>query len=280
MNTLPVLIRREFWEHRVLWIAPLIVSGFLILLCLVPGFEIRGFTADDIARVSHTKDLFAQIVRGVTLLQFLVAGVVAFFYLSDCLYAERKDRSILFWKSLPVSDSTTVLSKVLVALLILPAGVYLLSAATSVIVLGILFVRFHGYPIMQLLHWDVGSWLRLNGVLILDLIVLGLWYAPLVGYQLLTSAWAKSSVFIWTVLPPLLLIVGERLAFGTWHIGEIIGTRLAGLSLTGEGRSMGDLVDNLNMLPHLMRLDLWIGVALAAAFVFGAIRIRRYRDDS
>jgi ABC-2 type transport system permease protein len=297
MKTLPVLIRREFWEHRVLWIAPLVVAILYIVMCLIPvGFNPGGIDMGD-ASISGSRDPSFLLVAGIqttfTVLLLLLMSVVAFYYLSDCLYAERKDRSILFWKSLPVSDTATVLSKLLVALLVLPLGVYALALVTNMLAFGILYARFHNSPLVQhFVRWDTSVWLRLNLLLVADIVVLALWYAPVAAYQLLISAWAKSSVFVWTILPPLVLILGEKLVFGTWNVAQLIGYRLGtGMSdLAGSGFGLAadhhgpdgleGLLDQVNLLPLLGTAGLWIGVVVAGALVFAAIRIRRYRDDS
>jgi ABC-2 type transport system permease protein len=226
--------------------------------------------------------MFAWVLYGLT-------SVVIFFYLADCLYAERKDRSILFWKSLPVSDSATVLTKALVALLIVPLGLFVLAFVTNLIAYAILWLRLHNNAALApLMTWDTVEWLRLNGALLLAIPILALWYAPIAAYQLLVSAWAKGSVFVWTVLPPLVLILGERFTFGTWYIRNVLRDRL-GLSVIGvaaRGRASNTpfgqrgLFDGIDVIGLLSSLDMWIGVAIAVAFVLAAIRIRRYRDDS
>src|SRR3954464_10577776 len=138
-----MLIRREFWEHRMLVIAPLALCVIYLVLCALAGTgvstNLRSFGPE-----TPTATGFLIVMHTVfTILLYLLMAVVAFFYLCDCLYSERKDRSILFWKSLPVSDTMTVLSKLLVALICIPAVVYVLSFVTNVIAFAILQILFH-----------------------------------------------------------------------------------------------------------------------------------------
>src|SRR5688500_3753928 len=75
-----------------------------------------------------------QAVAGMPLMMapapiMLTTLIIAFFYGLDALHGERRDRSILFWKSLPVSDRTPVLSKVLVMMAVLPGIALRLSWA-------------------------------------------------------------------------------------------------------------------------------------------------------
>jgi ABC-2 type transport system permease protein len=286
----PVLIRREFWEHRALWMAPLVIAGLYLLVCLIPGSHgIDGSRHGPNAGMMTM--LYVQLI--FTGVLFALMSVVVFFYLADCLYAERKDRSILFWKSLPVSDAATVLSKVLVASLVVPLGVYVLAVITNVLAFGILYARLHSDAVFgQFIQWSTGDWLRLNGMLLADVLIVSLWYAPVVAYQLLMSAWAKGSVMVWTIIPPLLLMLGERLLFGTWYVGRLIGERV-GINLTGVAIGhrptprVGGLISNsspifdqIDAFGLLATPDIWIGVAVAAVLIFLTIRIRRYRDDT
>jgi hypothetical protein len=122
---------------------------------------------------------------------------------------------------------------------------------------------------------------RLNGYLIVDILVLGLWYAPLVGYQLLMSVLVPRAVFVFTVLPPLALILGERLFFGTWNIGLFLARRLAGMQFSPRGGlSAQGVIESVNALPLLTRPGLWIGAAVAAVLIYVTIRIRRHQDET
>jgi ABC-2 type transport system permease protein len=284
------LVRREFWEHRALWMTPLVVCALFLLICFVPGaIHFDGLPS---APRGGSDTVFIGIqLAFVGVLEFLTA-IVVFFYLSDCLYAERKDRSILFWKSLPVSDSATVLTKLLVATLIVPLGVYVLAVVTNLLAFGILATLFHSHPVFgSFIQWNTGAWLRLNLVLLINTFVLALWFAPLAAWQMLVSAWAKGSVLVWTILPPLILMFAERLIFGTWKFGALLASRLgaglfssfgnaSGVERASAATGLDHLFQRVDTLGLLATPGMWIGVACAAAFVFAAIRIRRYRDDT
>jgi ABC-2 type transport system permease protein len=192
-----------------------------------------------------------------------------------------------------VSDSATVLSKVLVASLVVPLGIYILAVITNVLAFGILYARLHGDAVFgQFVQWSTGDWLHLNGILLADVLIVSLWYAPVVAYQLLMSAWAKGSVLVWTIIPPLLVMLGERLLFGTWYVGRLIGERV-GINLTGVAighrptprvggliSNTSSIFDQIDAFGLLATPDIWIGVAVAAVLIFVTVRIRRYRDDT
>ncbi len=288
MNKYWVLVRREYWEHRALWAAPLIVAALILVGSL---FGTASFSLPDSVDTDRKRGLFGLISWGLTVPFYITMAIVLLFYLLDSLYAERRDRSILFWKSLPVSDTATVVSKFLVATLIAPLAAWSLGALTSLLSLGILGLRSLGASSNNsVLLWDTGLWLHVQGLILLSVLVAALWYAPIAAYLMVVSAWAKRSVFVWASLPPVLLIVTERYAFGTEHVQTFLRDRIVGFAqlLTGDasgeaGRSIpsvGRLFESFDAVHFLNNPGLWVGVLLAVALLALAVRLRRYRDDT
>jgi ABC-2 type transport system permease protein len=295
-KTMTVLVRREFWEHRSLWITPLIVAGLLVLAAipLHVTSDLSSGPEHILADARNRVGMFTLILWAQTVPQYLVMTIVVSFYLMDCLYLERKDRSILFWKSLPVADATTVISKLLVALVVVPLSVYLTAMGASVLFQIILAVRTaHGSLPDVAVAWDTVAWLKVQGLMLYGLVVSMLWFAPLAAALLLVSAWARKNVFLWTTLPPVIAIIMERIAFGTrytmhllqyrtWGIWNALGVDPTPSGGVTHGRvvSLADLFDHIAMGKAFLNIDLWLGVAVAAVFVTAAVRIRRYRDDT
>lgn len=303
-TTFVTLLRREFWEHRALWVAPLVVALVLVLLTVASGglagspvqIQVNGKEAEFIARMSGPEQakFFGVVVAGLLVPQMLVMMVVLFSYLLDTLYAERKDRSILFWKSLPVSDSMTVASKATMALVVVPLIVYLLSMVVSLVIFGVLSVKFSGTMLEPLVRWHTGEWLALQGVLLVNMLVAALWYAPIAAALLVVSAAARRGAILWAVLPPLGLTLLERSMLGTNHVAAFLGYRLTGFfdwMGVGFGRQAGatteaqvqhvdSLFHKINAAPLLLNIDLWLGVAAAVALLAVAVRLRRWRDDT
>src|SRR5580658_2751635 len=220
---LRTLIRREFWEHRALWIAPLSVSALLLLLAIVGKVS---FDANLAALPEQRRAVFAVFMAYAAIPQFLTLGIIMVMYAGDCLYTERKDRSILFWKSMPVSDTITVLSKALVVMVIVPLGVYLLSALTTLLMSGIYLVRAWQDHTGGGAFWDAGAWLRIQWVSLLTVVAGVLWYAPVTAFLLLVSAWARRSVQLWVFLTPAILIIMERMVLGSHHLLTVLMYRL------------------------------------------------------
>jgi ABC-2 type transport system permease protein len=291
MNIMPMLIRRELWEHRALWVVPLVIAALIVVAAMFPHASMQ-IDADDVASPQKYMDLFALFHSAMTVPQLLLLSVLLPYYLLDCLFAERKDRSILFWKALPVSDAQTVLSKVLVALAVVPLGVFVLTLFTDAAASGILAVRFHGSPLVRVfLRWDTQAWLYTQGLILGALVVVILWYAPVAAYLMLVSAWAKRSPFLWAAMPPLVAILIEKIAFGTSYVARFLGYRLrisdllglnhgAGKAAMAAGEHAPGMLDRLKPLAALANVDLWLGLAAAAALVWLTIRIRRHQSDS
>jgi ABC-2 type transport system permease protein len=210
-------------------------------------------------------------MAGLVLPQLLVAFVVVFFYLLDCLFTERRDRSILFWKSLPVSDAKTVLSKLFVALVAVPLWSWVLSLVVGLVVFGVLAAQVSGTPAAGLGTWHGGTWLTVQAAMLGKMAIAALWYLPVAGWLLLGSVLAKRAPFLWATLPFLVLSLAERITLGSNVVGALVAQRLFGfreeVSLIGE-------------FPLLASPGLWIGVAVGAALVYAAIRVRQHSDDS
>ena len=222
----------------------------------------------------------------------LVMVICVSYYLLDCLYTERKDRSILFWKSLPVSDRLTVGSKVLVALLVVPLGVCALGVLAHVVFSALIDARLALRGVPAMLGFNLLEWFRTELALLLMMLLAMLWYAPLSAYLLLISAWARRSPFLWAALPLVVAPLLERIVFGSHYLWSFLKYRQNGIWQTlmrgghsqlishNQVRPMGLLLNELNFREAFTDVDLWLGVAVAVALVLLAVRVRRYRDDS
>jgi ABC-2 type transport system permease protein len=281
------LMRREFWEHAALWRVPLIVAGLLAISTI---FSVSIDVNSD--RVAHIGDPERIMVLNVTqdvwaMVIYLVASIVVTFYALDALYTERKDRSILFWKSLPVSDGLTVLSKFLVAVVLVPLGVFVLAIASHLMAFTIWKLRVAAGGVPDVINWNTVAWLRGELVIFLCLILSSLWYAPLVAAALLLSSWVKRSPLLWATLPLFLVPIFEYIVFRTRYIWSFIRYRSGGIWHilgTRDGHSVMSeqmrMLNDLNWAGAFTSVNLWLGVLAAAAMLYAAARIRRYRDDT
>jgi len=345
MNRFAWLMRREFWEHRAIWMAPAVVLALLLIGAVtgnvflgkvqvdadisIGGDEAAesGLTQEDkdelasirgpedlhkLERLEKLKDLEKKEVRVVTpgeaitmvapekrrgilllvyasiaVLMFFVMGIIAFFYSLEALYADRRDRSVLFWKSLPLSDTETVLSKFAVAAVAIP----LLAAGAAIV--GQLVIAAGGSVKLALtggpagVMWapDILAGSALGAVVLA--VVCALWYAPAVAYLLLASSWAPKSPFLWAVLPPVALAMLERIAFDSQYVTAFLGYRaIAPLKAMFDSEEkikaseLGptDLVANI--MDLLLSPGMILGLVVAVLLLVAATWVRRYRDES
>jgi len=280
-------VRRELWENRSIYIAPLAVAvvylvGFLISLFWLPQ-SLRGLEA--LHDGTPQPIALAMPYSHAAMLIMVVGFLVGIFYSVDTLHSERRERSILFWKSLPVSDLTTVLAKASVPLVILPVVVFAITVILQLIMLLVsaAVVLLSGAGAATPWHPPLFD---MELVLLYSLIVLALWHAPLYMWLLLVSGWPRRATFLWAVLPPLALAALELIAFHTSYLGALLQDRLYGFAAAAF-----DLKDKAGVTidPHFIPLaqlapgrffsspSLWIGLVVAAIFFYAAVRLRRHQ---
>ncbi len=273
-------VRRELWEHRSVYIAPLAAAaiflfGFLISTVHLPR-QVRAALVDP----AHLKELGAPYDYAAGAIM-LVAAVVQLFYCLDALQGERRDRSILFWKSLPVSDLTAVLAKASIPIVVLPllSFVVVVITQTVMLLLSTFVVTARGLSAAPL--WSQLSLFQTLLMLLYHLVTVHmLWYAPIYGWLLLISAWARRAALLWAVLPPLGIGILERLVFGTTHFAAWMQYRFsAGMeAVTSPGTLPMDPMTHLTPGNFLSTPGLWLGWLALAIFLAAAARIRRYRE--
>ena len=275
---------RELWENRSIYVAPLIVAavqlfGFAMSTIGLAERRRAVLLLDD--PVKQRAAIEAPYDMAAMMMIFVVF-IVGVFYCLDALHGERRDRSILFWKSLPVSDLTTVLSKITIPLVILPLIAFALIVSVQVIMLLMSSINLlmHGVsPATTFAHFPVfQNWL----VMLYGLIAIALWHAPIYGWLMLVSGWARRATFLWAVLPFVAIQILEKIAFGTSYFAKMLQHRLMGFAPHAFGFHGGDhpTIDSLAQLTpgrYLSSPGLWIGLLAAAAFLFAAVRLRRYR---
>ncbi|HTV86503.1 MAG TPA: hypothetical protein VME63_13960 [Dyella sp.] len=321
MKTLYWLVKREFWEHRggFIW-APVITGLVFLVLNLMGivsgevfgsrhGFHLGSLDGQDIASKIQSLDVHQLQEVGAALdlamlsssgLISLVFAFVVFFYCLGALYDDRRDRSILFWKSLPISDTSTVLSKVIAAVLIAPIAVVICGVLTGIAML-IMFaiaLSFHGVSVWSLLV--LAHPFQMIGFLVGSIPLYLLWALPTVGWLMLCSSWARTKPFLWAVVIPVALgvmiswfnLLSSDGFHSTWYWREILARALFSVfpggwlhhgAETGLGKdpaSIGQFFSLSTSYAALGTAEIWIGAAAGIAMLAGAVWFRRWRDDS
>ena len=319
MNTFKWLLKREFWEHKggFFW-TPVVVGALMTtfiavslviaVLGLSNGMQINGVEVSNLANVvtSQQRTEFAsRLVSGYTGLSmpiFIALGFCVFFFCLSTLFDERKDRSVLFWKSLPLSDQTTVLSKVAMALGIAPAIAVVVTTITAIIA-GLLICLAAATAGVNIFGEVLGNSSTYLAPLQLAamLPIYALWALPTIGWLLMVSAWARTKPLLWALGVPLMAGTLVSWANGMfrfdWNvgwfwkniIGRLLGSVLPGSWLLQRGHTLpqeetlGATTALSAALTHSWQLlaspNIWIGAALGAAMIYAAIRLRGWRDE-
>jgi len=277
-NTRPLYwcVRRELWENRAIYVAPLVVAAVALLGFLIATLG-RALSTPDLAKRLTVLEEPFTFAMGVLMATTFVVGI---FYCLDALYSERRDRSILFWKSLPISDLTIVSSKAIIPFVVLPVLTIIVTLALQWVMLLVASLVVAGSGLSVSAFWANVSIPRMTLMLAYHLFTAHvLWYAPIYTYMLLISGWVRRAAFLWAALPPVAIGVIEKVAFNTRHFSVWMLYRFAGPQNFDFPRAG-------NMPMHMAPLDLagffstpglWTGLVLAAIFFVATVRLRRVR---
>ena len=299
------LIRRELWEHRAIFVTPLVIGtivtlGTLTALMFVGDFQkelnLAIFGAQNVAGEFERRAALTAFYGGTSWLFLLGLGVLTVFYALDALYAERKDKSILFWRSLPVTDAETVVSKLVTAMLVIPAIAIAGIIVTHLVNLVItsLWVASKGGSAGTLIWGSVpffDNWMAT----ILVIYASAIWMSPFLGWFLFVSAWTKRAPFMVAFLPLVLVPMIEGIFLRSAHFAEAVWGRGAKIPLFQAGIDVEEFFDEerlqlseemVSLLAHIdlgrfiTSVDTWIGIVVCGLLTTAAIYVRRYRDES
>lgn len=275
-------LRRELWESRSIYLAPLAVAPVALVAMVINAVRLpakmratAGVTPMQLHEaIRQPYDILAALFMATTL-------VVAVVYSLDALYGERRDRSILFWKSLPVSDATTVVAKASIPILILPLLGFLVTVGLQLIMAAISSAILATNGLSVAAFWEELSFPHMSLLLLYHLVAVhGLSWAPFFGWMLLVSAWARRAPFAWALLPPIAIGIFEKIAFDTSHFAAVLGSRLSGLESVAmsapAGMPMDPMTTHVTAGRFLSAPGMWIGLVLTVCFIAAAVRLRRY----
>ena len=275
-------VRRELWEYRFLYLAPLGVAA-AYLLAFSTGLhhhlptEVRRASALD---AMQYRDVIARPYDFAGGLMMLIGILMSIFYCSDALYSERRDRSILFWKSLPVSDWTTVFVKASIPLIVIPLITFTVAIVLEWIMALLTSAALLGNGLSVARFWNELSFFQMSLLLLYHLFTAhALWPAPVYAWLILVSAWARRAVLLVAALPVIVIGAVEMILFQTSHFGKMVAERVIG-HIPDAAMSHGDMFPtnpmiHLTPVQYLLDPALWVGLLVAAAFLMLAVRLRR-----
>ena len=303
------LIKRELWEHRSIFVTPIAIAsvvtlGTLTALAFAGEFQqelnLAIFGAQNVAGETERKAVLTGLFLMSSWLFMLGLGVLTVFYALDSLYAERKDKSILFWRSLPVTDAETVISKLLTALFVIPtvAMVGIIGTHLINLVLTGLWVSSKGGD-AGMLVWGSVSLFDNWFAMIVVLYAIAIWMSPFIGWFLFVSAWTKRSPLLMAFLPLVLIPMIEGIFLRSAHFAEAVWGRsamipiFAGIDMerffdednpmhgaANIPEEMTSLLAHLDFGKFITTVDTWIGIIVCGLLTTAAIYVRRYRDES
>ena len=299
------LIRRELWEHRSLFVVPAVLGLIIVLIEMTGQAAVSAFdTHIDMALLGATN--ISSNVRGaiISVLMIIFAGlfvlemwILTVFYSLDSLYAERKDKSILFWRSMPVTDAEAVISKLLTALVVIPLATLAFIALTHLLVLVVtsIWVGLRGANAWHLI-WSAVPLIDNWSATLIFVPAVSLWLSPFVGWFLLVSAYTKRSPLLFATLPIIVLPMLEKSILKSSLLADALFVRTANMpiyygdvgfdSLFSKETLMTasehgiSLVAMLDVGGFLTSSGLWLGLVVCGLFTTAAIYVRRFRDES
>jgi ABC-2 type transport system permease protein len=298
------LVRREIWEHRSIYITPAVVALVMILTLLTTLVFASGYQEIVDIGIIGAQNLAGDAERRAALLALLIGNTVPFifagtiltvFYSLDSLYAERKNKSILFWRSLPITDAETVISKLLTTVLAIPLIAFAVIVIAHLIILAIagIFVSIEGGSSVFLV-WKSAPLFDVWAGMLIIMILLPIWFSPFIGWFLFVSAWTKRSPLLMAFLPIVMVPTLEYWVLRTHLIFDAITTRFEQLPIFKgidpeiffDDQRFVASADAVSLLAYidvgkfLTSPQMWAGVVVCGLFITAAIYVRRYRDES
>jgi len=304
---LPILLKREFWEHKVaIFYVPLIItllSTGIIALSAVsaplisfsvdvdnngPSHQVtigESFTSmSEIVgpqlvlfskrSMAQKERVFEELYSGFSLFFIVPLWFVIFFYLQGSLYEDRKDRSILFWKSMPVSDGLTVASKLITALFVIPAIylVFVVISQLTFLIIASVVAAANSVEVWSTLWAPAHLMMRWLGMMAFFLFT-AFWCLPFFSWILLVSSWAKSVPFAWVVGIPILLMVVEGILFRrSDYVREFIANHSISFREVSGGFSNFYAAD-------FFSLEMLLAVVIGVIFISTTIWKRGYANE-
>ncbi len=270
-------VRRELWENRSIYMAPMAVAA--VVLVAFSFSSVLGIWEHLLRLVPSRHQMPYDMAAGFLMLTGIMVSV---FYCLDALQSERRDRSILFWKSLPVSDVTTVLAKASIPLVVVPLLTFAITVVMqwSMLLVSSAVLLVSGDSVSVL--WRNTPVASMWALLLYHLVTAhAIWPFPIYCWLLLVSGWARRATFLWAVLPLVAIAGVEGIVFRTSHFAAAIGRRFIGdapaMKMTPDSMGLDPLTTHVTVARFVTSPGFWIGLAVSAIFLAAAVRLRRYQ---
>lgn len=251
--------RKEIWEFKktLFWI-PLIIAVFIIAapllkLMLLEDYEstmlLENITnVNNLANVEGFTRFFLATIMGMFVPFIMVSLIIQLYYFTTCLFDERRDLSIYFWRSLPVSDVLSVGVKLATGALVVPA-IFMLAATFVVFVFLLLAlivcsVLSIGYDVSLWGLWGSADIISNLGAIWLNLLPYALWMFPVFAWLMLASMFANKAPFLWAILPIAAILLIEAFVVEYLQLdGRFFLDTLRDYFAFGQGMFINDVAD-------------------------------------
>ncbi|MDG1707527.1 MAG: hypothetical protein P8H03_02140 [Emcibacteraceae bacterium] len=283
-NPTKALLLKEFWDHRrAILITPMVITGLFITFIIVMMVSGNDVIFNDMSLQESMREGFKEarneghdpsfIITSMLLaspvLLWMASGFTITFTALSSLHDERKDGSILFWKSMPVSDTKEVLIKLATVALVIPFVIVPFALIIQLfIVLAMTIVGlYHGLDLWAMLYSNINLPYLLIANIVEPLMTI-VWIMPIVTWFMLVSSFSRRPPFLIAFAVPALIIATEELFFEGSLLLKAIVTLFSSM-----GSNFGE--DNYFALTSLSEPALYVGLAISAAMIYGCIYFRK-----
>lgn len=237
MNSSQIItsFRKEIWEFKktLFWV-PLIIAVFIIAapllkLVLMEDYQLSTLfdsmgNVDNLANVEGFTRFFLATIMGMFVPFIIVSLIIQLYYFTTCLFDERRDLSVYFWRSLPVSDVLSVGVKLITGALVVP-GIFMLAATFVVFVFLLLAliactVLSVGYDVSLWGLWGSADIISNLASIWLNLLPYALWMFPVFAWLMLASMFAQKAPFLWAILPIVAILLIESFVVEYLHLND------------------------------------------------------------
>ena len=287
--------KREIWEHKTSFIGVFSAMGGLLIVALLFGV----FNGAELSTISIDIDMdsekidevfsFEELIDSkldavvVSLLHafIMISILVSVYYLLSSLYDDRKDRSILFWKSLPVSETRSVLTKFLTGVYVVPMFALVIGLITSFaisVIVSLWLPTLTDYGVFEI--WGKFSFVSSLLLGFLFIVVTGIWISPFFAWLIFASAASKRSPLMFATVPPILIVIVEHMLFRKSFFGEVLHMyrpNMAAFERYDNNMSfetISALIESFLMGPQII-----VGLIVTALFIAGSVWLRNNRYE-
>ncbi len=289
-------IKKELWEYKkmLLWLPLIIISldiaAPVINYLLSDASENYWLMRFERLALQSEKPGFATIFFQGTFMLYMpfitIATIVQLYYFIACLYDERRDMSILFWRSLPVPDSLTIAVKLVVGALVIPA-IFMLAATITLVIFLLAFfvlciVLFSSYDLSLWGLWGNSDIFTNIFSIWISILPHALWMLPVYAWLMLVSMFANKAPFLWAVLPVVIILLLEAFLVNYFDLSHYYVVDLLRNYFSLAPTSFSLHGSNIHQLPFSLLVDNVSVVALAVSagllYLTYWLRVNRSHD--